>query len=315
MRARPCSPASTAAVTSPAADQRRVVARAVALFGRTEHRQLGLTRRPAPGRAARCSAARNSRPARSRERRRTLGITPPSGPCTAMPRECPSACHLDRDAEHRPALRADQQGRVGRRDQLLDRRQRRAHADLAARGAVPSAPATCWSRARRALPTQSSASLGSQVMLSPRRSSVGGGQPALGRHAAVGDQEHTHARGRGDQPAASAAVRVHALLRRTDAHQSCIPRQGILACARAACASRQLLDRHSLPAQRDQERADLDLALPPANGNSARKPLLGSDCDRLVWPTENAQRVAKDHAGDAGRGRWQTAKAERAAVG
>jgi hypothetical protein len=125
-------------------------------------------------------------------------------------------------------------------------------------------------------------------------------EPAPRRHAAVLDHEHARSRSRRDQTGRHFERRslVHAVVRRGHAHDAGQAVAGDLGLvASGAREARQLFHRHTFPAQRDQERADLDLALGAGDDRRERAVSLveGEVAPVPAVGAEHAQEVAEDH--------------------
>jgi hypothetical protein len=128
-------------------------------------------------------------------------------------------------------------------------------------------------------------------------------EAALRRDAAVGHEQHLRPRAGRDERGGDLQRRrvVVPVVRRAHAHEA----GELLARDRGALAgrareARDLVDRHALPAQRDQERADADLALLAVeDGEEGAVGLLVrqvASVPAVVGP-EDAQEIPQNHAG------------------
>jgi hypothetical protein len=130
-----------------------------------------------------------------------------------------------------------------------------------------------------------------------------GGQPALGRHAAVRDQEHARARRGGHQRGGGVEGRdaIVTVVRRRDAHDAVHPAAGQgRARARGAGEARELVDAHALPAHGHEEGRDLDV--PRVSGEDHLERAVGLVVGQVatvpgVGGTQDPQEIAERHWG------------------
>ncbi len=213
--------------------------------------------------------------------------------------------HLGRGAEHRSAHRTQHDRRAARREQLLDRRERRAHRDLGAHAAQvhqrgQHARDRDRTEAGLAGPVLGLVRIPGQPHAEPVQHACSG-QPALGRHTPVGEEQHAHAGAGGDQPRGDIERReaLHAVVRRAERDEAGHLLAGDRRLgARGACEGRQLLHRDALHAHQHEEGRDLDLALVAREDRRERvvRFLEGQVAPVLAARAEDAHHFAEAHS-------------------